>query len=55
MWAINRIRNKQFSEYVEMKFRPQSAMFTTSRKAGYAPAEGDIFDLEKQLNAKRLS
>ena len=38
-----------------MKFRPQSAMSTTSGKAGYATAEGDIFNLEMQLNAKLLS
>jgi len=48
MWAIDGIRNKQFSEYVEMKFRPQSGMSTTSRKAGYAFAEGDIFNHEIQ-------
>ena len=31
-----------------MKFRPQLAMSTTSRKAGYAFAEGDIFNPEIQ-------
>ena len=31
-----------------MKFQPQSAMSTTSRKAGHAPAESDIFNLEMQ-------